>query len=56
MKPESLATVPLLGLASSATAFATGDSGPQRMLDGDLVRQWLESVRSARPRSESHAA
>ncbi|HEX2414683.1 MAG TPA: 1-acyl-sn-glycerol-3-phosphate acyltransferase [Thermoleophilaceae bacterium] len=56
---ESLATVPLLGLAFGRQGIdAPVTTGLGQVLDGDApADQWLESVRSARPRKrEIHAA
>jgi glycerol-3-phosphate dehydrogenase (NAD(P)+) len=56
---ESLATVPLLGLAFERQGIdAPVTSGLRRVLDGESSpEQWLESVRSARPaRRRTHAA
>jgi glycerol-3-phosphate dehydrogenase (NAD(P)+) len=56
---ESLATVPLLGLACERQGIdAPVTSGLSEVLNGDASPdQWLESVRSARPRKrKSHAA
>jgi glycerol-3-phosphate dehydrogenase (NAD(P)+) len=56
---ESLATVPLLGLAFERRGIdAPVTSGLREVLDGEVSPdQWLESVRSARPRKrKSHAA
>jgi glycerol-3-phosphate dehydrogenase (NAD(P)+) len=56
---ESLATVPLLGLAFARQGIdAPVTSGLRQVLDGEASPdQWLESVRSARPRRrKSHAA
>ncbi len=59
MNPESLATVPLLGLVLERHDIrAPVTIGLQQMLDGDAsAEQWLESVRSPRhPERETHAA
>jgi glycerol-3-phosphate dehydrogenase (NAD(P)+) len=56
---ESLATVPLLGLAFERQGIdAPVTDGLRRVLDGESSpEQWLESVRSARPaRRRTHAA
>lgn len=55
---ESLATVPLLGLAFERDGIdAPVTTGLRRMLAGDLTAdQWLESVRAAAPRTGSRAA
>jgi len=56
---ESLATVPLLGLAFEREGIeAPVTDGLRRVLDGESSpEQWLESVRSARPaRRRTHAA
>jgi glycerol-3-phosphate dehydrogenase (NAD(P)+) len=56
---ESLATVPLLGLAFERQGIdAPVTTGLRRVLDGESSpEQWLESVRSARPaRRRTHAA
>jgi glycerol-3-phosphate dehydrogenase (NAD(P)+) len=56
---ESLATVPLLGLAFERQGIdAPVTEGLRRVLDGESSpEQWLESVRSARPaRRRTHAA
>src|SRR5215208_2749736 len=56
---ESLATVPLLGLAFEREGIdAPVTTGLRRVLDGESSpEQWLESVRSARPaRRRTHAA
>jgi glycerol-3-phosphate dehydrogenase (NAD(P)+) len=56
---ESLATVPLLGLAFERQGIdAPVTTGLQRVLDGESSpEQWLDSVRSARPaRRHTHAA
>jgi glycerol-3-phosphate dehydrogenase (NAD(P)+) len=56
---ESLATVPLLGLAFERQGIdAPVTTGLRRVLDGESSpEQWLESVRSARPaRRRPHAA
>ena len=56
---ESLATVPLLGLAFERQGIdAPVTAGLRRMLDGAISSdQWLQSVRSARPSTrKSHAA
>jgi glycerol-3-phosphate dehydrogenase (NAD(P)+) len=56
---ESLATVPLLGLAFERRGIeAPVTTGLRDVLDGEASPdQWLESVRSARPRKrKSHAA
>ena len=56
---ESLATVPLLGLAFERQGIeAPVTDGLRRVLDGESSpEQWLESVRSARPaRRRIHAA
>jgi glycerol-3-phosphate dehydrogenase (NAD(P)+) len=56
---ESLATVPLLGLAFERQGIdAPVTTGLRRVLDGESsAEQWLESVRSARPaRRRNHAA
>jgi glycerol-3-phosphate dehydrogenase (NAD(P)+) len=56
---ESLATVPLLGLAFERRGIdAPVTTGLRRVLDGESSpEQWLESVRSARPaRRRTHAA
>jgi glycerol-3-phosphate dehydrogenase (NAD(P)+) len=56
---ESLATVPLLGLAFERQGIdAPVTTGLLRVLDGESSpEQWLESVRSARPaRRRTHAA
>jgi glycerol-3-phosphate dehydrogenase len=56
---ESLATVPLLGLAFERQGIeAPVTTGLRRVLDGESsAEQWLESVRSASPRRRrTHAA
>ncbi|HYN91629.1 MAG TPA: 1-acyl-sn-glycerol-3-phosphate acyltransferase [Thermoleophilaceae bacterium] len=56
---ESLATVPLLGLAFERQGIdAPVTTGLRRVLDGESsLEQWLESVQSARPgRRRTHAA
>jgi glycerol-3-phosphate dehydrogenase len=55
---ESLATVPLLGLAFEREGIdAPVTTGLRRMLAGDLsADQWLERVRTAAPRKRSRAA
>jgi glycerol-3-phosphate dehydrogenase (NAD(P)+) len=56
---ESLATVPLLGLAFERQGIeAPVTTGLLRVLDGESSpEQWLESIRSARPaRRRTHAA
>jgi glycerol-3-phosphate dehydrogenase len=56
---ESLATVPLLGLAFEREGIdAPVTDGLRRVLDGEASpEQWLESVRSARPpKRRTHAA
>jgi hypothetical protein len=56
---ESLATVPLLGLAFERQGIdAPVTTGLLRVLHGESSpEQWLESVRSARPaRRRTHAA
>jgi 1-acyl-sn-glycerol-3-phosphate acyltransferase len=55
---ESLATVPLLGLAFEREGIeAPVTTGLSQVLDGEASpEQWLESVRSARPRRRSRAA
>ena len=56
--PESLATVPLLGLAFDREGIdAPITTALQRLLDGEAsADQWLQSVRSARPARRTRAA
>ena len=57
-RAESLATVPLLGLAFEREGIdAPVTAGLRRMLAGDLsAEQWLESVRATAPRRRTRAA